>query len=149
MQVDSTTTFTHQYLTFYCGPLLIAMALSDVKEINRASNFHDVPETPPVIRGVLNLRGDVVTMINLHAVFRQQSRTNRRPHNIFVQRGNEIVGLVTDGVADIISIANDQIDPIPGNVDGLDAAVFKQVHTTPKGRLVLLLKLSDLLTLLQ
>lgn len=133
-----------QYLTFHCGELLIGLELTDVQEINRQGDLRDVPETPPRIKGVLNLRGDVITMIDLQIIMRQTNETSRRPYNVFVRRDDEIVGLVTDGVSDILSLSDSAIDPPPTNINGLDGTLFKGVHSTTDNRLVLILDLAQL-----
>lgn len=144
MPLSATVSTETQYVTFNCGELLIGLALTDVQEINRQANLGEVPEAPPRIKGVLNLRGDVITMIDLPYILRQTSKNDRRPHNVFVRRDEEIIGLVTDGVADILSLADTEIDVPPTNIKGLDGALFKGVHSTSNNRLVLILDLAHM-----
>lgn len=131
--------------TFHCGEMLVGLDLADVQEINRHRNFAEVPEAPPQICGVLNLRGDVITMLDLRVVLKQRVDPERRTHNVFVRHGEEVLGLVTDGVSDIVSIGEHEIDATPANVKGIDQSYFRGVHTTHGSELVVILDLNQVL----
>lgn len=136
-----------QLVTFRCGDLLVGLELTDVQEINRIDRFAEVPEAPPHVRGVINLRGEVVTMIDLRVVLHQATNeSGTTQHNVFVRNGNEVIGLITDGVSDILTIERDSIDPTPANVNGTDAEKLNGVHTLDTGELMVILDLEQVLS---
>lgn len=135
-----------QLITFRCGSLLIGLELTDVQEINRINRLAEVPDAPLGVRGVINLRGEVVTMIDLRVVLHQSDDFETASHhNVFVRSEGEVIGLVTDGVSDIVTIAKDTIDAPPSNLKGIEVILFKGVHTMADGELMVVLDLTQLL----
>lgn len=143
---NGSTAETVQLVTFHCGRLLVGLDLSDVQEINRRNNVEEVPEAPAQICGVTNLRGEVITMIDLRVALQQpESDEDTTTHNVFVRDQHEVIGLVTDGVSDILAIPVKDIDASPANVKGTDASCFRGVHTTEDGEILVVLDLKQLL----
>ncbi|MFK7736877.1 MAG: chemotaxis protein CheW [Pirellulaceae bacterium] len=137
-----------QVISFRVGSLLIGLELTDVQEINRHCDFARVPNSPKGVRGVINLRGEVVTMIDLAMLLNQQtdSCVNTKLHNVFVKYESELIGLITNGVSDSMTIHRDSIDALPSNLDIDEANFFTGVHRLPDGKLMVLLDLNQLLT---
>lgn len=134
-------------IAFRCGSLLIGLELTDVQEINRIDTLAEVPDAPLGVTGVINLRGEVVTMIDLRVVLHQPvCVTETNHHNVFVRCNGEVIGLVTDGVSDIYTIRQDAVDPPPSNIKGTEAIMFKGVHTLPGGELMVVLDLAQVLS---
>lgn len=128
-----------QTATFYIGDLLLGLPIEQVKEINRHVNGTRVPHAPPSIRGVINLRGDVVTVIDLPTVLGlARSEITKNTRNVVIQSQNQTFGLLVDRIADVIAISADQIDSTPANVRGVDGRFFKGVYTLPTEIVVLL-----------
>ena len=107
-----------QFLTFTLGEEVFAMDIRTVREIIQYGPMTTVPLMPGFVRGVINLRGAVVPVIDLHARF------GRRPSAIGAMtcivifdalRGGERVelGLLVDAVSEVIDIAPAQIEPPP------------------------------------
>lgn len=137
-----------QVISFRAGSLLIGLELTDVQEINRLCDFASVPNSPKGVRGVINLRGEVVTMIDLPVVLNQRTSVgaNAKLHNVFVRYESELIGLITNGVSDTLAIHRDSVDPLPSNLDVDEANLFTGVHRLPDGRLMVILDLNQLLT---
>lgn len=107
-----------QFLTFALGKEVFAMDIRTVREIIQYGPMTTVPLMPDFVRGVINLRGAVVPVIDLHARFGHPVAqiTKRSCIVIFdAQREGERIelGLLVDGVSEVIEIAADQIDPPP------------------------------------
>ena len=118
-----------EYATFYVEDALLGVDIRTVQEINRNVELTHVPHAPPAVRGVMNLRGEVCTVIDLRAVFgmpeREDSRTTR---NIVVSSGGERIGLLVDRIADVVRAADNEIDSPPGNLNGIETRFFNGVH---------------------
>ncbi|MEO0531206.1 MAG: chemotaxis protein CheW [Planctomycetota bacterium] len=124
------STDLQQFATFYVGDLLMGVDIRLVQEINRQLDVTTVPNAPSHVRGVINLRGEVATVIDLRTVLGLPvAEENRDTRNLIVHSQGEAIGLWVDRISDILSISADQISPPPSNVDGVDGKFFLGVHT--------------------
>ena len=107
-----------QFLTFTLGEEVFAMDIRTVREIIQYGPMTTVPLMPGFVRGVINLRGAVVPVIDLQARFGRPAATVGKKSCIVivdaVRAGerNEL-GLLVDSVSEVIKIAADQIEPPP------------------------------------
>jgi purine-binding chemotaxis protein CheW len=128
-----------EFVTFYIGDLLIGIDIQSVEEINRQVEVTPVPQAPPHVRGVINLRGEVVTVVDLRKVLEMgRTEISQSSRTVIVNSGNEEIGLLVDRVADVILARIDQIDPPPANICGIDGQFFKGVCKLEKTLLILL-----------
>jgi len=107
-----------QYLTFSLGEDLFAMNIANVREIIQYGPMTHVPLMPSFLRGMINLRGSVVPVIDLQARFgRGRAAIGKRSCNVIfdAHRGGERIelGLLVDAVSAVITIPADQIEPPP------------------------------------
>lgn len=141
--VDSETL---ELATFSVGENLIGVDIRQVQEINRNMGITSVPHVPDTVRGVINLRGEVVTVIDLRTVLGLDpidvSRTTR---NIVLSSSGERIGLLVDSIADVVTAqSTDIVDP-PGNLSGVDGRFFRGVLKLD-GELLLVLDVDEVLT---
>jgi len=128
-----------QYATFYVGHMLLGVDIGVVQEINRHAGFTRVPHAPEYVRGVINLRGEVATIIDLRTILglpKPESRSDSR--NLIVHYRGESIGLVVDRISDILTISDDDVSPPPTNVGGVDGRLMKGVCTLETAIVVLL-----------
>lgn len=107
-----------QYLTFLVGKDNFGINILDVKEIIEIGNITRIPKTPDYIRGVINLRGNVVPVIDLSArLDRQRSEITKLSCIVLVEvevHGEaQIIGALVDQVNEIIDIPEAHIQPAP------------------------------------
>ena len=107
-----------QYLTFVLGGETFAIGILGIKEIIEYGDVTSVPMMPGFIRGVINLRGAVVPVIDLGARFgRQETALTRRTCIVIVEvhaeNGRQDMGVIVDAVNEVLEIADDQIEPAP------------------------------------
>ena len=108
----------HQYLTFVLGGETFAIAILCIKEIIEYGKLTGVPMMPAFIRGVINLRGAVVPVIDLQARFGRKSvAVGRRTCIVIVEiaAGDEtqVVGVLVDQVNEVVEIPATDIEPAP------------------------------------
>jgi purine-binding chemotaxis protein CheW len=108
----------HQYLTFSLGDEVFAMNIANVREIIQYGPMTSVPLMPAFVRGMINLRGSVVPVIDLQARFgRGRASVGKRSCNVIfdAQRSQERVelGLLVDAVSAVVTIPDAQIEPPP------------------------------------
>jgi purine-binding chemotaxis protein CheW len=108
----------HQFLTFLIGGEPFAISILVIKEIIEFGHITSVPLMPDFIRGVLNLRGRVLPVIDLAARFgRAQTQVARRTCVVIIEMDNDgekqDVGVLVDSVSEVMDIPADMIQPAP------------------------------------
>ncbi len=107
-----------QYLTFFLGKEMFAFDILGIKEIIEYGNLTSVPMMPEFIRGVINLRGAVVPVVDLSARFgRAASVVTRRSCIVIIEAENEgekqDIGVMVDAVSEVLEIPAAEIEPAP------------------------------------
>lgn len=107
-----------QYLTFSLGGEMFAVGILNVKEIIEYGHLTEIPMMPAFIRGVINLRGSVVPVIDLSARFGGKSaEAGRRTCIVIVEvsdgENNHDIGIMVDAVSEVLDIPGSEIEPPP------------------------------------
>jgi purine-binding chemotaxis protein CheW len=108
-----------QYLTFLLSGEMFALAILNIKEIIEYDNLTEVPMMPDFIRGVINLRGAVVPVVDLAARFgRNKTGISRRTCIVIIEVTNvdetkQDIGVMVDSVSEVLEIACSEIEPPP------------------------------------
>jgi purine-binding chemotaxis protein CheW len=128
-----------QFATFYVGEQLMGVDIRQVQEINRQVETTPVPHTPEFVRGVVNLRGDVVTVLDLRTVL--GLGTTELGHDtrcVVLEVDGAKTGLLVDRIADVVATRAADMEPPPANVAGADARFFSGVWKLADELLVVL-----------
>jgi len=102
-----------KYLTFFLAGEEYGVAILRVQEIISMMPITRVPRTPPFIRGVINLRGKVIPIMDLRAKFGMPPATEPEQVMIVVQVVGVQIGVIADKVSEVASIKAEDIDPTP------------------------------------
>jgi purine-binding chemotaxis protein CheW len=107
-----------QHLTFMLGGEMFAMAILSIREIIEYTSLTEVPMMPPHVRGVINLRGAVVPVMDLLVRFgKQPTPVTKRTCIVIVEieakEGRQTVGVVVDAVNEVLDLAVEDIEPPP------------------------------------
>jgi purine-binding chemotaxis protein CheW len=133
-----------QFLVFSLGEEEYGIEILDVQEIKGLADVTPVPNAPDHVKGVLNLRGTVIPIIDLRLRFAMAERPyDRFAVIVVVSIEDKRVGLVVDGVSDVLGIPAEQIDESPPLAHDLDTNWFRGVGNLD-GRLVFLLDTAQL-----
>lgn len=120
-----------EFSTFYLGEALFGISLLDIQEINKQSDITRVPQASDDIKGILNLRGRIVTMIDLGKKLGldslQKTKENR---NIIVDSGGEYIGLMVDAISNVVTAKKTDLEPAPANISGVRGTCFVGVLKT-------------------
>lgn len=112
-----------KYLTFRIGDESFGFAIQYVTEIIVIHKITEVPDTPSFVRGVINLRGKVIPVIDVRHRFGLELREyDDRTCIIVVDYEETAVGLIVDTVNEVVDIPEDQIDPPPRARSGIDSS---------------------------
>src|SRR6056297_3457094 len=118
-----------QLVTFRVGNVLLGIDISYVQEINRHLDVTRVPGADRSIMGVVNLRGDVVTILDPRRIFGlSETATAARCRNLVLRIGNERIGVMVDEVADILHVHGDDLVSRPSNVESVDSRFIDSVY---------------------
>jgi purine-binding chemotaxis protein CheW len=135
-----------QMVAFNVGPMHLALSIQHIQEINRNLDVVPVPHAAPTVRGLLNLRGKIVSVMDLHAILKMPPQPpTRESRNIIVSSQGEAIGLCVDRVLDTLSVTADQIEPPPSNVQGIDGGFFEGVLSLEED-VIAVIDLEQLLT---
>jgi purine-binding chemotaxis protein CheW len=103
-----------EYLIFSLGQESYAIDILKVKEIRNYEAVTRIANAPDFIKGVVNLRGTIVPIIDMRIKFKLGEATyNEFTIVIVLNIGKRVIGIVVDGVSDVISIRNDDVRPAP------------------------------------
>lgn len=119
--------------TFHIGDALCGMNILEVQEINRHLTLTNVPQGPHYVLGVINLRGRIVTVIDLgKKMGLSTTLMTELSRNIIVRTADEYVGFLVDQIADVVYADAEQIELPPANIGGIQGKFFEGVLKTDK-----------------
>jgi purine-binding chemotaxis protein CheW len=135
-----------EFISFAIGDDQYGVDIMAVREIKGWTNVTHLPKQPDYVRGVLNLRGVMVPIIDLRCRF-GQGMTEATPVHIviIVQVGTRQVGLLADRVLDIVSFETSKVQPVP-SVEESTQLDFLRGLVTVDGQMIALINLSSLLS---
>ena len=131
---NSTTGNLLELATFYVGKALCGIDILNIQEINKQTEVTMVPQSAEYVRGVLNLRGRIVTVIDLGLKTGLSPITRDKDNrNIIVDSMGEHIGLLVDRISDVMSADPAHVEPPPANLGGIEGSYFEGVVKTDSG----------------
>jgi len=139
-----------QYLTFMLGGETYAMGILAIKEIIEFGSLTEVPRVPAFIRGVINLRGAVVPVIDLGARFgKAATKVTRRTCIVIVEISSgeetQVVGVMVDAVNAVLEISAQEIEPPPSFGANIRADFISGMGKI-NGKFVIILNIQNVLS---
>ena len=132
-----------QLVSFVVGAEEYAIPILAVQEINRMMDITRVPQSPPFVEGVINLRGKVIPVVDLRKRFGMavnESTGDERIIVVEVQGETEarVIGFTVDKVNRVLRIGSDIVEPAPNMASGADSEYVLGVGKLDEGLLILL-----------
>ncbi len=145
-----------QFATFYVGNARFGIDILMVREINRHLEITPAERAPEFVRGLLNLRGQVVTVIDLGVrlglgprVITPESRclvlktssdlaVHQKAGLLDDDTSNDVIGFLIDRVGDMVTIGDKDLEPAPANISGVDGQFLLAVAKLEDGLMVAL-----------
>src|SRR4051794_1684925 len=144
-QTNSTAGALRELISFRIGAQEFCVDIMAVREIRGWTPATALPQSPSFVRGVINLRGAVLPIVDLAARLGfEGSETSDRHVIIVAQIGEQVVGLLVDAVSDILSVTDDLIQPTP-DVGADTAKAFVRGLLAIDGRMISLIGLDRVL----
>lgn len=132
-------TNTKQFCTFFVNGLFFGVEVLKVQEVIRYQGMTRVPLAPTMIQGLINLRGQIVTAIDLRRRLELAPReTDELPMNVVVRSDDGAVSLLVDEIGDVVEIQDDIYERPPETLKGVARELVQGVYKL-KERLLLIL----------
>jgi purine-binding chemotaxis protein CheW len=117
--------------TFYIGDALCGMDILKIQEINKLMQMTKVPQAPDYVLGILNLRGQIVTILDLgQKLGLGVTDISQDPRNIIVNSSGGHVGLLVRKISDVVSADMAKRESAPANMRGIQGEYFNGVYKT-------------------
>lgn len=117
--------------TFHVGEALCGMDILEVQEINKLTQMTTIPQAPDYVRGILNLRGQIVTIIDLGRKLGLSSiELSQESRNIIIDSEGEYIGLMVDSIGDVQAADLDMIESPPANIGSVQGKFFHGIFKT-------------------
>jgi purine-binding chemotaxis protein CheW len=128
---------TQQFCTFFLDGYVFGVQVEQVREVIRYQEMTRVPLVPAVVRGLINLRGQIITAIDLRRRLGMKDLpASQLPMNVVVRTEDGAISFLVDEIGDVIEVQDDTFEPVPETLQGLAREVVHGVHKLP-GRLML------------
>jgi purine-binding chemotaxis protein CheW len=142
-------TESRQYITFVANQQEFAANIMAIREIRGWTDTTPLPHVPDYVRGVINLRGVVLPVIDLKARLGLGMTDASAKHVIIVvNTGTRATGILVDAVSDIITLAGNQVQPTPEMMQDGDDKYVDGIAVL-EGRMVTLLEMQGLTSAMQ
>jgi len=120
---------TSQFCTFYLDKLLFGVELKGVQEVIRSLEMTRVPLAPSVVSGLINLRGQIVTTVDLRRQLELEPRpADMQAMNVVVRSDDGAVSLLVDEIGDVVEVEETTFEPAPETLRGPVRTVILGVH---------------------
>ncbi|WP_412496504.1 chemotaxis protein CheW [Vibrio cyclitrophicus] len=143
---DQTNDEVLQWVTFQLEEETYGINVMQVREVLRYSEIAPVPGAPDYVLGIINLRGNVVTVIDTRSRFGlMQGEITDNTRIIVIESERQVIGILVDSVAEVVYLRSSEIDTTP-SVGTDESAKFIQGVSNRDGKLLILVDLNKLLS---
>lgn len=130
---------TRQYCTFFVAGMHLGLEVLEVQEVLRIQPMTRVPLAPSVVRGLINLRGQIVTALDLRTRLGLPPRAGGKPPmNVVARASDGAVSLLVDEIGDVLEVSADSFERPPPTLQGEARRLIRGVHKLEGGLLLLL-----------
>lgn len=128
-----------QFCTFYLDNRLFGVDVLKIQEVLRYQPTTEVPLAPAVIRGLLNLRGSIVSTLDLCGRFGMAPLgEDVLPTNVVSQTSTGLISLLVDRIGDVVEVEQADFEPAPETIDAVARELIDGVYKLPSGLLLIL-----------
>lgn len=135
--------YQYQLVTFQLGEEQYGIDIMDVKEIVRVQDIRPIPNAPSYVEGIINLRGEIIPIINLHKRFHIKKAVIGDDEEllsgfVIIDIDGMKLGMVIDKIARVVTIENEKIQAPPQMLSGIGAEYIQGVIQNGDGYLIIL-----------
>ena len=129
---------SNEFLTFALGEEEYGVDILKVQEIRGYDAVTRLPDAPEYIKGVINLRGTIVPVIDMRVKFRLEAKVDTLTVMIVLNVADRVVGMVVDSVSDVVQLTAEQIRAMPEVGTGIDRRFLTGIGALDERMLILL-----------
>ena len=131
---------TRQYSTFKVADMFMGIELTRVQELLRFQEMTSVPLAPPAIEGLINLRGQIVTALDVRRILGLPAMESEdsEPMNIVIQSEGGPVSLLVDEICDVLDVPVGASTPVPENMPAKQRELIEGVYQLECGLLLIM-----------
>ncbi|EHP30622.1 CHEW-like protein [Sulfurimonas gotlandica GD1] len=138
-------TMANKYLTFFVEDELYGLSISKIKEIIAPIHITNIPKTPKFIKGIINLRGSIIPVIDIRLKFGMDEKESDVNTAIIIYEVDGIsIGFIVDQVEDVILLDDDHIVDTPNFGNNIDTSFIEKVAEIDENVVVMLLDLQKI-----
>ncbi|MGM0602271.1 MAG: chemotaxis protein CheW [Bacillota bacterium] len=143
-----TSSESQQYIIFFLGSRKFGVNITQTREILDSKKLTSVPDSPEFISGIINLRGSVVPVVDLHVRLNvnQNSEDQKEKKIIIIELENITAGMMVDDVKEIKGLTREEIVNLPELCKNVDSDYIEGVGRADSDELLLLLDLASILS---
>lgn len=124
---------TNQFCTFYLDKVMFGVELEKVQEVIRFLEITEIPLAPRVVSGLMNLRGQIVTGLDLRRRLDLADRPlGMHPMNVVIRCADGAVSLLVDEIGDVVEVTDESFERPPETLQGKVREVILGVHKLKK-----------------
>ncbi|MCA9197468.1 MAG: chemotaxis protein CheW [Pirellulaceae bacterium] len=138
MNATATTSLRETFCTFTLGDLFFGVEVLQVQEVIRHQRMTRVPLAPERIQGLMNLRGQIVTALDLGTRLGFARRSHDEAMNVVIRTPDGVVSLLVDEIGDVVEVNRQQFEPPPDTLQGVSRELIRGAYKL-EGRLLLVL----------
>lgn len=118
-----------QLTTFFLRGLHLGVDVGCVQEVMRCPPITQVPSAPPVVRGLINLRGQIVTALDLRRrLALEGGDAALRPFNVVVRSAEGVTCLLVDAIGDLVEVSDAQFESSPATLQGVAGELIRGAY---------------------
>ncbi|ADL12490.1 chemotaxis protein CheW [Acetohalobium arabaticum] len=136
---------TQQLIVFNLSGEEFGVKITKVQEIIRMKEITELPNSSEFMAGIINLRGDIISVIDLRNKFGVTQEETKKTRIIIVEMDDQDVGLIVDSVSEVLRINSENIEDAPDRIAGIKQDYLKGIGKIDE-RIIILLDLDKLLT---
>ena len=130
---------TQQFCTFFLDGHYFGVPVQQVQEVLRYQEMTEVPLVSQVVRGLINLRGQIITAVDLRRRLGMSDRPEKqKPMNVIMRTEEGAFSLLVDEIGDVIEVDEDTFEQPPETLRGLAKEMLRGVHKLPNQLLLIL-----------
>jgi purine-binding chemotaxis protein CheW len=137
---------TFQIVSFTVGKEEYGVHIEAVQEIVRMPEITHLPQTQSFIKGVINLRGNIIPVIDMRERFRMEKKDyNEMTRVIVVKIGEKLVGMIVDTVSQVLEMGANDVEDAPDIISGLSKEYIEGIGKINE-QMIIVLKIEKVLT---
>ncbi len=128
-----------QFCTFYLNKHFFGIEVEKVQEVFRYQEMTPIPLAPPTIKGLINLRGQIITAVDLRKRLQMPDRPDGQlPMNVVIRTPEGAVSLLVDEIGDVLEMSLEDYEPPPDTIQGMTRELVRGVYKLDDNLLLIL-----------